>query len=62
MKTRILEQGAYETSAGEKIKILEIWYGANPRIMFLLGGVSYTRSREIFEEGIRSNKIIKKLF
>jgi hypothetical protein len=62
MEIRILKQGAYETDKGERIKIIEIWYGANPRIVFQIGDTVYTRSREIFEDGIRNNKIIKKLF
>lgn len=62
MEIRILKQGAYETDKGEKIKIIEIWYGENPRIVFQIGDTVYTRSRKIFEDGIRNNKIIKKLY
>lgn len=62
MEVSILENGAYETDKGEKIKIIEIWYGKNSRIVFQIGDTVFTRSRKIFEEGIKNNKIIKKLF
>jgi hypothetical protein len=62
MEVSIFENGAYETDKGEKIKIVEIWYGKNSRIVFQIGDTVFTRSRKIFEDGIRNKKIIKKLF
>ena len=62
IKVPIYEQGIYESSKGEAIKILEMWHGAKPRIKFQMGDTIYTRSREVFEEGLREGKIIKKLF
>ena len=55
----IYQNGNYETSDGYEITIIDLWYGANPRVDFEVRGKKHTRTREQFEDAIRDKKIVK---
>ncbi len=56
----IYQQGEYQTPNGQKIVIKEIWCGVNPRVILVLNGNEYERTREQFFEALDNGKIIKK--
>lgn len=56
----IYQQAEYQTPNGQKVVIKEIWYGKTPRVILVLNGNEYERTREQFFEALDNGKIIKK--